>query len=56
MDSCGYTNAIFATHLGMVYPTYKNSDDWGMVYYCFTQINMDTVFDLLLIYCGLLRN
>jgi hypothetical protein len=22
----------------MVYTTYKNCDDWGMVYYCFTRI------------------
>ena len=21
------------------YPTYKNGDDWGIVYYCFTNIN-----------------
>ena len=22
----------------MVYTSYKNGDDWGMVYYCFTHI------------------
>jgi hypothetical protein len=27
------------THLGMVYTTYKNGDDWGMVYCCFNHIN-----------------
>ena len=26
------------SHLGMVYTTYKNGDDWGMVYYCSTHI------------------
>jgi hypothetical protein len=25
----------------MVYTTYKNGDDWGMVYYCFTHISRD---------------
>ena len=25
----------------MVYATYKNGDDWGMVYYCFTYISRD---------------
>ena len=25
----------------MVYTTYKNGDDWGMVHYCFAHINRD---------------
>ena len=25
----------------MVYTTYKKGDDWGMVYYCFTLINVN---------------
>ena len=27
--------------LGIVYSTYKNGDDWGMIYYCFTHITGD---------------
>ena len=24
--------------------TYKNGDDWGMVYYCFTHMNMNIIY------------
>ena len=24
--------------MGTIPPTYKNGDDWGMVYYCFTHM------------------
>jgi len=26
-----------------IYTTYKNGDDWGMVYYCLTHIKLDHV-------------
>ena len=30
-----FVNELTEAHLGMVYTTYKNGDDGGMVYYCF---------------------
>jgi hypothetical protein len=32
-------NAIFTTHDWEWFIPHKNSDDWGMVYSCFIQIN-----------------
>jgi hypothetical protein len=41
MVDAGKTMPFLPPKLGIVYSTYKNGDDWGMVYYWFTHITVD---------------